>query len=95
MASLIPFQGQTGVLSLVHQRNVNAFMQRAAMGYLRWITSRDLQYSTWNSAQCDETVWMGGEFGGEWIHICMAESLCCSPETITMLFVNWLYPNTK
>ena len=27
--------------------------------------------------------------------ICMAESLCCSLETITTLFVNWLYPNTK
>ena len=27
--------------------------------------------------------------------ICMAESLCCSPETITTLFVNWLYPSTK
>jgi len=25
----------------------------------------------------------------------MAESLHCSPETITPLFVNWLYPNTK
>ena len=27
--------------------------------------------------------------------ICMAESLCCSPETVKTLFVNWLYPNTK
>ena len=27
--------------------------------------------------------------------ICMAESLCCSPETITTLFVNWLFPSTK
>ena len=27
--------------------------------------------------------------------ICMTESLCCSLETITTLFVNWLYPNTK
>ena len=25
----------------------------------------------------------------------MTESLHCSPETITTLFVNWLYPNTK
>ena len=23
------------------------------------------------------------------------KSLCCSPETVTTLFVNWLYPNTK
>ena len=27
--------------------------------------------------------------------ICMAESLRCLPETITTLFVNWLYHNTK
>ena len=27
--------------------------------------------------------------------ICVTESLCCSPETITTLFVNQLYPNTK
>ena len=26
--------------------------------------------------------------------MCMAESLCCSPETITTLFVNRLYPST-
>ena len=27
--------------------------------------------------------------------ICIAESLRFSPETITTLFVNWLYPNKK
>ena len=26
--------------------------------------------------------------------ICMAESFCCPPETVT-LFVNWLHPNTE
>ena len=65
------------------------------MGYLRWKTSKDLLYSTWKPVQCCVAAWMGGEFGGEWIHMCMAETLCCSPETITTLFVNWLYPNTK
>ena len=30
----------------------------------KWITNKDLLYSTWNSAQC-----MGGEFKGEWIHV--------------------------
>ena len=37
--------------------------------YLRWITSKDLLYGTWNSAQCDSAAWMGVEFGGEWIHV--------------------------
>ena len=26
-------------------------------------------------------AWMGGQFGGEWTHVYMAESLCCPPET--------------
>ena len=28
--------------------------------YLKWITNRDLLYSTWNSAQCYVAAWMGG-----------------------------------
>ena len=37
--------------------------------YLKWITNKDLLYSRWNSAQCYVAAWMGGEFGGEWIHV--------------------------
>jgi len=37
--------------------------------YLKWITNKDLLYSTGNSAQCYVAVWMGGEFGGEGIHV--------------------------
>ena len=36
--------------------------------YLKWITKKDLLYSTWNSAQGYLAAWIGGEFGGEWIH---------------------------
>ena len=32
--------------------------------YLKWISVEDLQ----GSAQCCSLAWMGGEFGGEWIH---------------------------
>ena len=39
--------------------------------YLRWITNKDLRYSTGNSAQCYVAAWMGGESGGEWIHVCV------------------------
>ena len=35
--------------------------------YLKWITNKDLLYSTGNSAQCYVAGWMGGVFGGEWI----------------------------
>ena len=37
--------------------------------YLKWITNRDLTYSTGNSAQCYVAAWMGGEFGEEQIHV--------------------------
>ena len=37
--------------------------------YLKWITKKVLLYSTGNSAQCYVAAWMGGEFGGEWIHV--------------------------
>ena len=32
---------------------------------LKWITSKDLLHSTWNSAQCYVAAWMGGGFGGD------------------------------
>ena len=55
--------------------------------YLKCITSKDLLYSTGNSAQCYVAAWMTGEFGGEWIHVCVAESLFCAHGTIPALFV--------
>ena len=35
----------------------------------KWMTNKDLLYSTGNSAQCYMAAWMGGEFGGEWIYV--------------------------
>ena len=55
--------------------------------YLKWIINKDLLYSTGNSAQCSVAAWMGGDFGGEWIHVYVAESLPCSPETVTTLLI--------
>ena len=39
------------------------------MLYLKWITSKDLLYRTWNSALYYVAAWMGREFGGEEIHV--------------------------
>ena len=36
---------------------------------LKWITNKDLLYSTGNSAQCYVAAWMEGEFGGKWIQV--------------------------
>ena len=37
--------------------------------YLKRITNKDLLCSTGNSAQCYVAAWMGGESGGERIHV--------------------------
>ena len=37
--------------------------------HLKWITNKDLLYSTENSAQCYVAAWMGGDLRGEWIHV--------------------------
>jgi len=59
--------------------------------YLKWITNKDLLYSTRKSVQCYISAWMGGEFGGKWIHVYvhMAESLCCSLETYPTLLISY------
>ena len=33
------------------------------------IFKMDLLYGTWNSVQCYVATWVGGEFGGEWLHV--------------------------
>ena len=38
--------------------------------YLKWITNKDLPYSTENSAQCYVAAWLGGEFGEEHVRVC-------------------------
>ena len=65
--------------------------------YLKWITSRDLLYSTWDSSQCSVADWKGGGVCRRMdTCICMAESLPCSPEIITTLLIGCtLIPNKK
>ena len=45
---------------------------------LKCITNKDLPYSASNSAQYYVAAWMGGEFGGEWIHV----YVCLSPSAV-------------
>ena len=37
--------------------------------YSKWITNKDLLFSTGNSAQYHVTAWMGAEFARKWIHV--------------------------
>ena len=43
-------------------------MDMCILLYLKWITNKDLLYSTGNSAQPYVAAWMGAGFGGEQIH---------------------------
>ena len=36
---------------------------------LKWLTNKELLYSTWDSAQCLVVVWMVDKFGEEWIRV--------------------------
>ena len=61
-------------------------MDMCAWLFLKCITNKDLLPSTGNSAQCYVPAWMGGEFWGRMdTGMCVAESLHCSPETVTTL----------
>ena len=62
--------------------------------YLKWITNKDLLYSTWKFAQCYVPAWMGGGLG--------KNGYMYMHGRVLLLFtwkyhnvVNWLYPNTK
>ena len=65
--------------------------------YLKWMTNKDLLWIARGTLL--KVVWQPGWEGRAWGRMdtctCVAESLLCSPKTITTLFVNWLYPNTK
>ena len=60
--------------------------------YLKWITNKDLPYSTWNSAQSSAPAWIGGAWGRVNTCMCRAESLRWSPEAP---IIHQLCPNTK
>ena len=58
--------------------------------YLKWITSKDLMYSTWNSAQCYVAAWIGKELGGGCTHVYVWLSpFRCSPKMITILLIGY------
>ena len=53
----------------MRERDRKFGMDMYTLLYLKWITNKDLLYSTGNSAQWYVAAWMRGEFGGEWIHV--------------------------
>ena len=59
--------------------------------YLKWITNKDLLYSTDNSAQCYVAAWMGGDSGHAYMNGWVPWLYTWNCHNI----VNWLYPSTK
>ena len=53
--------------------------------YFKWITNKDLLYSTWTSDHCYVAAWMGGEFEGEWVHVYVYPS----PLTVQMKLLQY------
>ena len=80
------YQGEGWGDRIVREFGMNVY----ALLYLKWVANKDLLCSTWNSAQCYKAAWMRGVWGRMDTCICMAESLCYSPETVTTF--NQLYP---
>ena len=62
--------------------------------YFKWITNKDLLYNTGNSTQCYVAVWMGREFGGEWVYVYVWLSLFAI-NLKTYNVVNCLYSSVK
>lgn len=73
------------------RQRVPCAMQQVFIGYSFYIQQRVHDRakvpSTWKSAQCYVSAWVGGGVGGEGLHVHMAESLLCSPETPTTLLI--------
>ena len=87
-------RGEGGGRGIVREFGMNMFI----LLYLKWITNKDLLYSTpGNSAQWYVAAWMRGEFREDWIHThthththtYMAQSFCGSPEIITALLISY------
>ena len=55
----------------IKQTLIKSYSRKYTLLYLKCVTSRLLLYSTGNSSQCYVAAWMGGEFEGEWIHVCV------------------------
>ena len=58
--------------------------------YLKLMTNKDLLYSTGNTAQCYVAAWIGGEFGGEWIHVYVWLSPITVHLKLTTLLIDYI-----
>ena len=57
--ALMVVRGEEQGEGIVREFEINMY----TLLYLKWVTNKDLLYSTVNSAQCYVAAWMGGGFG--------------------------------
>ena len=57
--------------------------------YLKWTTNKDLWYSTWALLNSMWQPAYEGSLGEMDTCMCMAESVCHAPETITILLISY------
>ena len=63
---------------------------RNVFGVMKWITNKDLLYSTRDLFNViRQPGWEGSRGENGYVCILMAESFCCSAETITTLFIDY------
>ena len=60
-------------------------MDMSTLLYLKWMSNKGLLYSAGNSAQCYVAAGMGGEFGGECIHVYVWLSPLAVNQLLTLL----------
>ena len=67
------------------ERNQELGINMYRLLHIRWVTNKDLLYSTGKSAQYSVITCMRKEPEKEYIYICITESFCNVPETNTKL----------
>ena len=89
-----------GDRGIVREFGMNMFI----LLYLKWITNKDLLYSTGYSAQCYVAAWMGGSLGETGYthshththtHTYTAKSFYGSPQIITTLLISYTPTQNK
>ena len=69
--------------------NYESWISRYKLLYIKYINNKVLLYSTGNYIQYPVINHNGKEYEKEYVHICITESLCCTPETNTTLLINY------
>ena len=94
LAWRIPGMGKPGGLPSIGSHRIgHDWSNLAAAAYIKYITNRNLQFSTGNSSQYSVMTYMGIEAKNKSICICICinDLLCCIAGTNTTLQINYIH----